>query len=343
MKQAAFEARYRASWLAFEKCLEGTLLPSSGRSVLRKRSKSVPAADVPLEHDASADFSFGERYRLICNHYALAQQRGYSLSLLDYLNDLSVRGHGVLYQNKTHFRYQLIQFLMFGFPQAVRREWKLVAGASVFFYLPLIGMVVAISIAPELAYSVYSPEQISNIEAMYDPSAEHIGRAREAETDLAMFGFYISNNIGIGFQTVVTGIIGGLGSLFYLIYNGMGIGTAAGHLIELGYHRPFIGFVSGHSAFELTGIVIAGAAGLKIGFSLLFPGRLRRLNALTLAVAESVTLIYGVVLMLLVAAFIEAFWSSNGNIAFVVKIWVGIGAWCLVLAYFLFQGRQGEA
>ncbi|PCI51440.1 MAG: hypothetical protein COB51_01905 [Moraxellaceae bacterium] len=331
MKQAAFEARYRSTWLAFEKRLN-----------LELAGRNTAANEGDLALGSEVDCSFSEAYRLICNHYALAQQRGYSLSLLDYLNDLSMRGHGVLYRSKTNFRYRLIQFLLFDFPQAVRAEWKLVLSASLLFYLPLFGMVIGIYIFPELAYSVFSPEQISSIEAMYDPGAEHVGRERESETDLAMFGFYIRNNISIGFQTVVTGIIGGLGSLFYLIYNGLSLGTAAGHLIQLGYHRPFIGFVAGHGAFELTAIVFAGAAGLKIGFSLLFPGRLRRINSLTLAVSESVTLIYGIILMLLIAAFVEAFWSSNGSIDYAIKVSVGIGAWCVVLSYFVFLGRRRE-
>lgn len=341
MKQAAFESRYQATWLAFEKRLS-IELPRSGKSNHGDDRELEPEAGLKSGGADEVDLSFSEAYRLICNHYALAQQRGYSLSLLDYLNDLSMRGHGVLYRSKVNFRYRLIQFLLFDFPQAVREEWKLVLSAGLLFYIPLIGMVVGISIFPELAYSVFSPEQISSIETMYDPSAEHIGRERESETDLAMFGFYIRNNIGIGFQTVVTGIIGGAGSLFYLIYNGLSIGTAAGHLIQLGYHRPFIGFVAGHSAFELTGIVFAGAAGLKIGFSLLFPGRLRRLSSLTRAVAESVTLIYGVILMLLIAAFVEAFWSSNGSIDFTVKVSVGVGTWCIVLCYFILLGRRRE-
>ncbi|PCJ16058.1 MAG: hypothetical protein COB04_11770 [Gammaproteobacteria bacterium] len=347
MKQAAFEARYRSNWLAFEKHLDRVLSRSAGRfakaSKLKSTDTDTDTDTDPQDGEGPVDFSFSEAYRQVCNHYALAQQRGYSVSLLDYLNDLSLRGHSALYQSKTNFRYQLIRFVLFGLPQAVRKEWKLVLCASLLFYVPMVAVAVGIVLSPELAYSIFSPDQVSSFEAMYDPAADHIGRERKSETDVAMFGYYIRNNIGIGFQTVVTGIIGGLGTLFYLIYNGLAIGGVAGHLIQLGYYQPFFGFVSGHSSFELTGIVIAGAAGLKIGFSLLFPGRLRRINALTTAVAESVVLIYGVIFLLLIAAFVEAFWSSNGSVDFSVKVAVGLGTWCLVLSYFLLVGRVREA
>jgi len=49
---------------------------------------------------------------------------------------------------------------------------------------------------------------------------------------------------------------------------------------------------------------------------------------------------YGAALMLLTAAFIEAYWSSAAAIPAVVKFAVGIVLWLGVLLYFIAGGRR---
>ena len=88
-----------------------------------------------------------------------------------------------------------------------------------------------------------------------------------------MLAFYIYNNVRIDFQCFAGGLLFGVGSIFFLVYNGLHIGAVAGHLTRVGYGETFWGFVAGHSSFELLGAVLAGAAGLRIGYALVAPGR----------------------------------------------------------------------
>jgi uncharacterized membrane protein SpoIIM required for sporulation len=155
-----------------------------------------------------------------------------------------------------------------------------------------------------------------------------------------MFGFYVRNNIGVAFQCFAGGLFAGLGSLFFLAYNGAFSGAVAGYLFERGLASTFCSFVVTHSAFELTAIVLAGASGLHMGHALLAPGRLTRRQALVDATQDSVTILYGVVAMLFVAAGIEAFWSSAQWLAPVVKYGVAALCWIAVLAYLTLQGRH---
>jgi len=175
---------------------------------------------------------------------------------------------------------------------------------------------------------------------MYDPGAERLGRERQADTDLAMFGFYIQNNIGIGFKAIASGLTLGIGTIIVLIYNGISIGTVAGHLTALEFTDPFYSFVIGHSSFELTAIALSGAAGLKLGFSLLAPGHLSRLDSLHQAAKEAVQYVYGIAFMLLIAAFVEAFWSSKTTLPLEVKYSVGTVLGFVVIGYFLLLGRE---
>jgi len=195
---------------------------------------------------------------------------------------------------------------------------------------------------PELVLSVVSSSTAASFERMYSPAAESIGRVREATTDWVMFGFYVRNNIGVAFQCFAGGLFAGLGSLFFLGYNGVHSGAIGGYLTERGLGATFYSFIATHSAFELSAIVLAGAAGLRIGHALLRPGRLRRRQALVRATQESAVVLYGVTVMLLAAAVIEAFWSSAAWLPSEAKYAVAVVCWISVITYFAFAGRDAD-
>jgi uncharacterized membrane protein SpoIIM required for sporulation len=153
-----------------------------------------------------------------------------------------------------------------------------------------------------------------------------------------MFGFYIYNNISVGFRTFAGGIAAGIGTLLLLLFNGVVIGGVAGHLTRLGYHDTFWPFVAGHGSFELTAIVICGAAGLVIGHAVIAPGQLPRVQALKQSALRAVALVMGAAFMLLLAAFIEAFWSSSPAAREVKYTMAGV-LWLVVILYLTFAGR----
>ena len=177
---------------------------------------------------------------------------------------------------------------------------------------------------------------------MYDPAASKLGREREADTDIFMFGFYIQNNISVAFRSFAGGLLAGVGTLFVLFFNGLYIGSIAGHLTRLDFIDTFYPFVVGHGSFELTAIVFSGAAGLKLGYSILNPGQYSRLNSLRLAGRDAIPMLYGIVLMLIIAAFIEAFWSSSATLPINVKYIVGAICWSFVLLYSI-SGKRFES
>ena len=256
-----------------------------------------------------------------------------------------MRGHQQFYRHRSPLGGQLLGFILAGFPRLVRAEWRFVVAASLLFFGSLLLMGTLVYHFPDLVYGVMAPDQVAEMEKMYDPDARRIGRFSERDSgdDWVMFGYYIMNNIGIAFQTFASGLLFGLGSLFFLLFNGLMIGAVAGHLTQIGYGETFWSFVVGHGAFELTAIALAGAAGLKIGWALLVPGRLPRAEALRVAAGSSVRLVGGVIVFLLLAAFIEAYWSSMALASPTLKYAVGAALWLLVLAYLLLAGRGTHA
>jgi uncharacterized membrane protein SpoIIM required for sporulation len=193
---------------------------------------------------------------------------------------------------------------------------------------------------PTLVLSVVDGTTAASVEQMYSRSAEEIGRTRDAGDDWTMFGFYILNNVGIAFRCFASGLAAGLGSIFFIVYNGAAIGALAGYVTERGFGDTFYSFVVTHGAFELTAIVLSGAAGLKLGHSLLAPGRRTRRQSLVQAARECVVIVYGMAAMLIVAAAIEAFWSSSVWVPNAVKYGVAAACWVGVLGYLALQGRH---
>jgi len=287
--------------------------------------------------EAAPDFP--ELYRQVCHHLALARHRRYGADLEVRLNRLVLRGHQQLYRSRAGDLAAALRFVTAGFPRLVRSEAKLVLLSLLLFAGPLIAMGVAVPWRPELALSVLPPATVEEMGQQYAPGGSlHAGRP--VDSDLLMFGFYIYNNIGIAFRTFASGILGGLGSIFFLVYNGLVIGAVTGHIEHMGYEGNFYPFAIGHGAFELTAIVLAGAAGLRLGLSLLAPGRLSRGEALLGAGRRAIGMVYGVAGMLTIAAFLEAFWSSSSLVPATVKLIVGGLLWLYVLFYFLIAGRS---
>ncbi len=321
MKQGQFEQRYRETWTRFEDLL-GQLESNSAWFRLKNAEE------------------YGQLYRRICHFHSIAQERNYSSFLVDHLGDMVVRGHQYLYRRHNHFLNKFIQFFVADFPRLVRQEQRWFWFATAVFYLPTLLIALAVLIKPELVYTVMDSAQVSNMEEMYNPENRTLGSAREAETNWHMFGFYIYNNIGVSFRTFASGILWGIGSLFFLIYNGLLFGAVSAHMINVEYVTTFFTFVVAHGSFELTAIVISGAAGFKLGWSLLFPGNLSRKESLLNAAEIAIKLVYGVIGMLFVAAFIEAFWSSNNAFYPWQKYMVGGVLWFVVIVYLTLGGRK---
>ena len=325
MKQGQFEQLYQPLW----QLLEAQIIE------LEKNDGHLKGNELA---------SFASRYRRLCHFHALAKDRHYSSHLVDKLGDLVVRGHQQLYRRKQPFFQQLISFIVAGFPRLVRAQQAYVWWATALLYVPGLLIYLAILWQPDLVYTITSPEQVSNFEEMYDPQNRTIGAARESDTNVQMFGFYIKNNIGVSFQTFASGILFGVGTIFFLVYNGLVMGAVAGHLTNAQFTETFFTFVVGHGSFELTAICISGAAGLQLGYALLAPGNYSRIEALKRASKVAIQLVYGVIIMLVIAAFIEAFWSSNNILMPWQKYLVGGFLWMLVIGYLVFSGRwlRGE-
>lgn len=325
MKQQAFERTHEQEWRDFERVLQ---------HLERNRRRAAEPVDTR---------GFPASYRRMCHHLSLAKERHYSARLVETLNDLVLRGHQQLYRRKPHLARMVREYLVAGFPALVRQQWGCCLAALALFYGSAAALWLLTLQFPELIHAVLDAGAVRQVEEMYRPDALHIGWVRDADSDFMMFGFYIQHNIGIGFRTFAGGVAYGIGSIGFLVYNGIVLGALSGHIMNIDYGARFFSFVAGHSSFELTAIVLSGAAGIRLGLALVSPGRLPRMQALRQAAGVAIRIMYGVMLMLVLAAFIEAFWSSSTAVASGIKYAVGAVLWLFIILYFTLMGRARGA
>ena len=150
-----------------------------------------------------------------------------------------------------------------------------------------------------------------------------------------------TNNARIAAICVAGGITGFL-PLYMLYQNAVSVGQSGAILADHDMLGVFLSLISPHGLLELTCIFIAGAAGLKLFWTMLVPGSRRRAAALAAEGRALITVAVGLTVALAIAGLIEAF-VTPAPIAWPVKITIGAGALALLWAYTLILGRSAVA
>jgi uncharacterized membrane protein SpoIIM required for sporulation len=282
-------------------------------------------------------------YRDVCADLARAQAARYSAALLDYLHGLTAAAHAVVYgrQSKPHasgrarWRMRGLRLALALFPRAVRRHRAAVGIACSLFFVPLLGALFATLADPNFAARVV-PESV--LGPLTEGYREGFDAGRAVGIDATMAGFYVSNNVGIALRCFATGIVFGLGSALYLVENGLMTGAILGHVASHGGGENILTFIVGHSSLELGAIVLAGGAGLALGWSIVSPGEQTRVASLRACAKSVVAIVFGAAVMLFMAAGIEAFWSAS-SVRPEIKRAVGATLFVVVLGYIVFGGK----
>ncbi|MEZ6048349.1 MAG: stage II sporulation protein M [Planctomycetaceae bacterium] len=325
MNKKAFMNKRRLAWKEFSLLLEA-----------REKARKAPLSGPEVQ-------KFSTLYRELCNDLSLARSRNLGEDLEAYLNALVSRGHNLFYQSPPVKFRAFWDFLFVDYPQTFRAHWKYFVLAALLFFGPFFCSWIAVQINPELAERVMDREQLDQMSKMYSEdfqSQMHADSVFEfGEQRSQMFGFYIFNNVGIALKTFAGGILFGTLTVYTLLANGISIGTVSGFLISEGNGDRFLSFVISHGSFELTAIAVAGGAGLILGHALIHPRQQTRVQSLITRGTDALKIALGAAVMLVVAAFLEAFWSP-ANIPSIVKYIVGSSLWISVVIYLLFSGRN---
>ncbi len=222
-------------------------------------------------------------YRKAISDLSLLRSTGAAPQLLQELNSLCNRAHGVIYQGAPQHRGASIGgYIARELPRAVRRrKWFVIAAGAVMLFFAVLGWLQCL-LQPEMARTRAQPADAQRLRDAAALRARATGSGaggadprRVSATQAALMITF--NNIRVGVVSFVLGLAGGLPSLIILGSNGYMLGAIA-YLyfytppgIDVNLPLYFIAGVAPHGAIELPAICLAGAAGMLIGFSLALP------------------------------------------------------------------------
>ena len=274
-------------------------------------------------------------YRATLSSLSVARATSLDQDVIAYLESLSTRAYFAIYGNQTRMSTRLQHFFTVGWPQAVQNVTReTIASALIMFLGALLAYVLVrnnmdwyFSFIPESLMETRTPA--STVAELRD-TLYHDGD----ESGLTAFAsFLFSHNSRVAILAFALGFAFAVPSAALMLYNGCTLGAFVALFVDKGLGFEVGGWLIIHGATEIFAIVLAGAAGMKIGWTVAFPGKMSRSEAVGKAGAEAASVLGGVVIMLFLAGLLEGFGRqliTNDYVRYTIGF-TTLGLW---LAYF---------
>lgn len=283
-------------------------------------------------------------YRTAASSLAVARETSLDAATLDYLESLVQRAWFQVYGPQAGFWGWLRGFLLGGWSRAIREIWLDICIALAAMITGTVVGWLLVSREREWFYALV-PTQMAGGRvpgASREQLLETLGTA-DGTGGLSIFAASLfSNNAGVAILAFALGFAFGIPSLLLLVHNMALLGAMLWIFSGAGLSLEFAAWLSVHGTTELFAILLAGAAGLHVGRSMAFPGELSVLAAAQASGRRAAVVMAGVVLMLVLAAFLEAFPRQLVEGSF-DRMLIGGSVLVLWLAYFFaYRPRQTE-
>lgn len=285
-------------------------------------------------------------YRSAVSSLSVARSIALDRNLLLYLEDLALRSYLVVYGPRTGLFQNVRDFAAWGFPRSVRelRRHMLVV------FLVLMAAIIAgyaLVMSDMTYYNMLIPGDLAGWRTPGVTAQE----LRDKELFAPWPGFVptfivfanalFTHNSVVGILAFSLGFALGVPTIILVAYNGLGIGAMIALHADVGLTADFIGWLSIHGVTELLALILCGAAGLRIAEVIIFPGRLPRLESLSLYGRRAAGVAVGAVGLDFVAAILEGGFrqlinNTPGRYAFALMT---AAAW---LYYFVRAGKDRE-
>ena len=248
-------------------------------------------------------------YRSTLSALSVARETSLDQGLIGYLENLSARAYFLVYGARSTPLKQLNAFFSRDWPKGVQSIWR---ETLVALFVTTLGAVVAyvlVGADSDWFFTFVDP----GLAQGRDPTATQAAlRAtlydgQDAE-GLSFFATYLfTHNAEVALLAFALGFAFGVPTIVVLLSNGAMLGAMVHVFVSKGLGYEFGGWLLIHGVTELFAIVLAGAAGLRIGWAVAFPGRQSRLEAMSGAGKAAGAVMMGVVIMLMLAGVLEGF------------------------------------
>jgi len=246
----------------------------------------------------------------------------------EYLEAVYADLHDIINRPATRF-WQMAQALMRDqIPAAMHRMRMHVLGVVLLFVVATVTGAWLIYTFPDLIAMFASPRLIATVERgeLWTDGLLNVTPSAVLSIDI------LTNNIIVALFAFSSGVVFGLGTFYIIGMNGLSLGAVFAFTGQHDLAGRLFDFVIAHGCVELSCICLAGAAGAFVGEALVRPGTLTRSEAFRVAAAESVRVMFALVLLLLVCGFIEGFVSPDPEVPRWARVTIGVGYWLFMIS-----------
>lgn len=221
------------------------------------------------------------------------------------VNQLLARAHHIIYSSRGKGFRRALLFLRDGYPAVVQRQMRYVLVAlALMVGGAALGVVLTLA-RPQFMRQMLGPAMVATIDR-HEMWTHSIVGMEPLATSLIM-----TNNLTVSFVAFAGGVVFGLGTLYSMFFNGMLLGVIGTACQQHGMAVDLWSFVAPHGSLELPSIILAGAAGFRLGHGVLFPGVYRWRDSVAQAGVEASRLVGGIIPLLVIAGTLEGFFSPS--------------------------------
>jgi len=249
-----------------------------------------------------------------------------------YLNSLTAKVHQSIYKSKKERKERFIQFWKYEAPLLFyKHRMKIIISFSIFVLSMLIGVVSSSGDSGFVRLIMgdsYINMTLENIDKG-DPLAVY-----KQMSGVDMFLGITFNNIRVSFIAFMFGLLISFGTVWILMSNGIMLGSFQYffHTHDLLFDSILVIWI--HGTLEISSIIIAGAAGLVLGNSILFPGTFTRIQSFRNGSKEGLKIIVSLIPIFIAAGFLESFVTRHTGMPVFLSLFIILGSLAFVLWYF---------
>ncbi len=275
-------------------------------------------------------------YQRTASHLSYAQSNFNDPALTARLSQQVAASGAIIYGSRPRSLRSFGQFFTRTFPAALWGVRGFVAVSALLTLGPAIAIGAWLAHSPS-AVDANAPAAVRQAYVNQDFAAYYKSQASSAfATEV------YTNNIRVAAFGFAGGVLLGIPTVYALVANGANVGQAAGLFAAAGQSSKFYGLILPHGLLELTSVIIAGAAGLRLGWAVIDPGDRTRATAFAEEGRRSVVLVLGVFATLLVAGIIEGFVTGSA-LPTAVRVGIGVTVEVVFLVYAVVLGRAAAA
>ena len=272
-------------------------------------------------------------YQRTATHLSVVQSRSPDPLLIGRLSTLVARARAAVTGAGVPAWRDAARFLVITFPVVVYRARWWWLGAALGSLLVAFALGVWVDLHPQVQAAIAAPAEVKRL-------VEHDFANYYSENPAGSFAARVwTNNAWVAAGTLSLGVFLGLPTLWILLQNATNVGVAGGLMAASGRSEQFFGLILPHGMLELTAVFVAAGVGLRLGWTVVDPGRRSRLDALATEGRAAFSVALGLVLVLLVSGAIEAFVTPS-SLPTWGRIGVGLLAETVFLAWVLILGRR---